>query len=143
MDKQNTIKFFNSNGTEIEAKTKPFISADMIVEHTKIIRKYAKKYDDFLKFVTDKDIDNKIHTCTDAEFYRMRQFAKVTSADDIFDRLQILYQDEINREIIPIITDISTITDKDIIKMLNDNNDKLWGQQDIYSFRSICKELQF
>jgi hypothetical protein len=42
--KNTEIKFYNSNGDEINAKLKPFISADMIVEFTKIFEEIRCVY---------------------------------------------------------------------------------------------------
>lgn len=142
-----TIIFYSKSGQKIDAKLKAFISAEMLVEITKILRKYTKKFDDFIKIVLDKNFE--LESLTDVDFLRAKKYMELSltkieeknTISNIFNEVYNLYEDEMNREVIPLITDIKTISNKEIVEMLKDSESLLWGQQDIYSFREICKKV--
>lgn len=143
--KNTQIEFYDQTGSKIVVKLKKFISANMIVEITKILKKYATTYDGFIKNISLPEYE--IMNEPELEFIRAKKYLEYALARDkdkpinIFEDIYFLYADEINKEIIPLIVDISSITNKKIIDMLKDTTNDLWMEQDLNSFREICSEF--
>ena len=144
------ITFYDNKEQKVEAKLKTFISAEMIVEMTQILRKYAKIHDDFIALINSEEFD--ITSLNDNDYLRVKKHFEKTLSRlndtqshnilNVFNQVYALYQDDMNREIVPIITDTKSIKNKDILDMLENTNATLWGKQDINSFRQICEKVR-
>jgi len=118
---QKQIQFYNNNGQVVKALLKPFISADMLVETTKIIRKYSKYLELFTNEITADSFD--FDKLSDTDFRRAMIYLNLLSSDadksNLLNNIYKLYQQEIEKELLPIIIDIASISNKEIVEMLN------------------------
>ena len=186
----NEIKFVTAKGETVTALLKPFISAKMIVEITKIYRKYTAKYDAFVGMWQDAD-EKTLADLSDADFIRSKKFSEIAvaradvaerlmqeykqetanitdkkqlaaiakdynarislmqqKASSEFDNMFMLFADEINVEMIPLLVDrssfvsVSADSADEIVKMLDNPKSELWKEQNVYSFRSICNDVR-
>jgi hypothetical protein len=146
--KHTEIKFYDNNSAEVTVKLKKNITANMIVEISRILKKYSTMYDNFTKKVLAKDYDVLSETDT-MEFLRAKKYLDIvakqvadkTLASGIFNIVYEIYSFEINKEIIPFIIDKATISNKQIIEMIDSPDHSLWGEQDVDSFREVCNEF--
>lgn len=144
---QKTIIFYTKNGTPITVKLKAFISADMIVEMTRILRKYVSKSQEFINNLDGaKAIEDASYS--DADYLRAKkvvnifsELLKTNSKYNEYELAYTLYEDEMNREIIPLIV-VNDISNKEIKEMLSDSDSALWGSQDVMLFRGICEKVR-
>jgi len=177
-----TINLFNSSGEEVVVGIKPFISANMLVEVTRIYRKYAKKHDQFVAKINEKGFD--LDSLSDKEYLKAKQYllelqervneyqnklltyydlqkeigdgigdSDIKSRKKIVDNLRpssnffknddiyTYWGDDLNIEILQLVINYDSIIDREILEMLKDSSHSLWGEQDIDSFRSVCKDF--
>ena len=114
------LTFYNSKDQAIKVSLKPFISADMITETTRILRKYQKTYDAFIDRVMHPEFD--IDTLSDTEYLKYKYLWDTIIHKPhltAFDKCFKLYEQEMCKELLSIIIDVPAITNKEVLEMLN------------------------
>ena len=133
------ISLLNKDGKPTDELTlKEVITAEMKVEFTKIFRKYAKLYDDFRNMIMQEETD--INSLSDEDFLRAIRIQK--HPNEPYKNIFYIYGDVINREIIPLFADISSIKNKSFLEMINNPDNELWKKQDTEAIEVACQSFR-